>query len=409
MLNRFKNWTQNIRQWFSNGYANIFANKSRNDTRSNDGIAPTEKTPPPVHKSRFASPRIIASAYDAGAHSSAYSAHNTGAGCGGCGSTLPREPRKNAVLAPLSHGIIKPETALSGKVDFASPTLIKPSRRAFLKAGALGVAGFSAGMLGTCPYANAIVGGSEHIPAEFEGVSQIGIFDADSKLLGTCDAAFVSATTAITSCICLRISRNTRYIAINSRSLGVVKTTNFHTHPNCIADYEDMRHHDIGVIIFDKPVYRSHLVKIAPHPVRQGERITMVGHGENEYSVQIDDQGKKITGPIGQGVRRMGTNTVSRITRGFIFVRATYFPSPTREHNASLGTDYDDGNPIFSSQGLVGIKAGKFADAQDNDTEMAFTSIHNDYFIDFLHEKVRTRGADIPNIPSPVFFLRDRQ
>jgi len=190
---------------------------------------------------------------------------------------------------------------------------------------------------------------------------------------GLCTGTFISQQMVLTARHC--ISGKAPPAVGGIESIKVLTTS---------GEYQPEK--DIALVIFPEGTAGKLGIKVFPklssEPARKDETVTLIGYGLNNM-VKKEGAGKK----------RIGTNVVTAVERGFIAFDAKSYGTGTGE-NAGLGSG-DSGGPLLNSKGEI-LGVGIIASLEQAKGLLGFFG--------FLSDNMIAVYVDIHSASSHQFF-----
>lgn len=114
---------------------------------------------------------------------------------------------------------------------------------------------------------------------------------------------------------------------------------------------QQVNQYDLGIVRFPAG-FAVEISDIRDVVAKRGDELTIVGYGLNYVPRNQNDMD-----PASAGIKRMGTNTVGMLMRGFIYFsgQTTTTDGSGNNANASAG---DSGGPLFIDGEIAGVTSG---------------------------------------------------
>ena len=201
-----------------------------------------------------------------------------------------------------------------------------------------------------------VTNGTEIGNEDFPGV----VLLYDAKIGSICTGSFVTETVVLTAAHCTmggevdrfgEVDHQLEIIEIdgNDKSSARVVASSTRVVRNPLWDFagRNVNRYDLGLVFFEPGVAKD-VVSLASEPAKVGDDFVIVGYGLNTSTAND---------PSSARIKRMGNNTVSQITDGFI-----QFDGKSKTTNGD-GTDVaagsgDSGGPLLIAGQLAGVTSG---------------------------------------------------
>jgi hypothetical protein len=136
----------------------------------------------------------------------------------------------------------------------------------------------------------------------------------------------------------------------------------------------NVNRYDLGLVFFESGVARD-VSEIAEVPAQEGDDFTIVGYGLNGNDKET------------AGIKRMGNNTVSSISGGFIRFTGQSGPTDGEGTDSAAGSG-DSGGPLFIDTQVAGVTSGGGWGGWGR-TRSLYIDLHSSTSVQFLQQYVR--------------------
>ena len=154
----------------------------------------------------------------------------------------------------------------------------------------------------------------------------------------------------------------------------VAKSTRIVRNPLWDRNGRNVNRYDLGVVYFPEGTARA-VSRITDYPARQGDDFTIVGYGLNQ-TLDMNDGSSA-------GVKRVGYNSVSSVSGGFIQFYGQTKTTSGDGSNASSGSG-DSGGPLFIDGEIAGVTSG--GGNSWGQARSLYVDVHSSTSRDFLEQ-----------------------